>query len=405
MMTHRRIALIACCALAVSCARKPVRPAGPPVTRFEVTAAGMESRLLRGFYESHGAWRWSAPVFAVLLDAPAAGESATLLLDCMLPAELMSGELVTISARVNGVEIGGETFTKEGRTLFRRPVPGNLLGSSPAEVEFSLSRPALPGAKGEPRGLIAVAAGFFEPNEMPEYKERILNAARTQYNRVHGAPGRGMTLEQDKAMNSLFHQTPMWTSMWFHGIPILKNPIDLWTVQQIITEVRPDFIIETGTFRGGSAIYLAHVLEGLGLTDSRVITIDIGDYCQAAAAQRLWRDYVEFKHASSTDPDLVREIGARVRGKRVLAMLDSDHSARHVMNELRAYAPMISKGSYIVAEDTHMDGVPTQPGFGPGPLAATLEFLATGGDKDFEQDRSREAFGTTYYPGGWLKRK
>jgi cephalosporin hydroxylase len=72
---------------------------------------------------------------------------------------------------------------------------------------------------------------------------------------------------------------------------------------------------------------------------------------------------------------------------------------------MRAYAPMVAPGSYLVVEDTHMDGVPTDPNFGPGPLAAVLQYLKEGGSKEFEQDFSREAFVMTFNPGGWLKRK
>jgi cephalosporin hydroxylase len=93
-----------------------------------------------------------------------------------------------------------------------------------------------------------------------------------------------------------------------------------------------------------------------------------------------------------------------VRGNKVLVSLDSDHVASHVLNELHAYAPMVSQGSYIVVEDTHLDGVPTQPGFGPGPFSAVTEFLREGGSREFAQDFSRESLGITYYPGGWLRR-
>jgi cephalosporin hydroxylase len=94
-----------------------------------------------------------------------------------------------------------------------------------------------------------------------------------------------------------------------------------------------------------------------------------------------------------------------VKGHKVLVTLDSDHTASYVLKEIKAYAPFVNRGSYLVVEDTHMDGVPTDPGFGPGPLAAVQQFLQEGGSKDFEQDFSREAFIMTFNPGGWLKRK
>ncbi len=78
---------------------------------------------------------------------------------------------------------------------------------------------------------------------------------------------------------------------------------------------------------------------------------------------------------------------------------------KHVLNELHAYAPMVPRGSYLIVEDTHMDGVPTAPDFGPGPMAAVQQFLSEEQGKSFEQDFSREALIMTFNPGGWLKRK
>jgi cephalosporin hydroxylase len=78
---------------------------------------------------------------------------------------------------------------------------------------------------------------------------------------------------------------------------------------------------------------------------------------------------------------------------------------KHVLDELHAYSPMVSARSYLVVEDTHIDGIPTQPEAGPGPLAAVQKFLAEDAGKAFEQDLTREAFIMTFNPGGWLRRK
>jgi cephalosporin hydroxylase len=204
----------------------------------------------------------------------------------------------------------------------------------------------------------------------------------------------------------LFHDLPVWRNMWFHNVQIEKNPLDLWMMQQIMYEQQPDFIVETGTFKGGSALYWAHTLEGLGLTNSKVLTVDITDYVKGLADQHpLWKKYVTFYLGSSTDNAIVSKIAERVKGKKVIVTLDSDHSMNHVLEEMKMYAPMVNHGSYLVVEDTHMDGVPTQPNFGPGPMAAVRKFLADGGSKDFEQDLTREAYVMTFQPGGWLKRK
>src|ERR1700731_445992 len=105
----------------------------------------------------------------------------------------------------------------------------------------------------------------------------------------------------------------------------------------------------------------------MGLENSRVITMDIQDLTASAAVNPLWKKYVTFIKGSSADPQIVAEITKRVSGHTVLVTLDSYHSAAHVHKELEAYAPLVTRGSYLVVEDTHMAGAPTQPAFGPRP--------------------------------------
>lgn len=214
-----------------------------------------------------------------------------------------------------------------------------------------------------------------------------------------------LSTDQQKDLLGLWDRLKIWDNMWFLGIRIKKNPVDLWTMGDIIFEVRPDFIIETGTDHGGSALYWAATLELLGLEDSRVITFDIADRTAAASEHYLWRKYVEFVHSSSTDPEAVAALAERVEGKSVIVTLDSDHRAHHVLQELRMYGPLVSPGSYLIVEDTNMDGVPVAPGFGPGPMTALNEYLDSGGSALFEQDPSREAYILTFNPAGWLRRR
>jgi cephalosporin hydroxylase len=213
-----------------------------------------------------------------------------------------------------------------------------------------------------------------------------------------------MPLEKQKEIAKLFHDLKVWQNMWFLGIPIQKNPCDLWMMQQIIYETKPDVIIETGTFRGGSALYFAHTLEGIGLANSQVITVDIEDACHEAAALSLWQKHVQFILGSSTDPEVVEQIRQKCRGQRVLVVLDSVHEMDHVIKELEFYAPLVSPGSYLVVEDTNSDGVPVFPG-SVGPTAALQVFLPTPEGRHFTQDVSREAMVLTFNPGGWLKRE
>lgn len=210
---------------------------------------------------------------------------------------------------------------------------------------------------------------------------------------------------QQHALLRLFHDVPVWQHTFFQNVAIEKNPLDLWMVQQIIFEVQPEVVIETGTWMGGSALYWAHTLNGMGLENSRVVTIDVQDACATAREHPLWKKYVTFLRGSSTDPAIVATASRIATGKRTLVTLDSDHSKAHVLGEMSAYAPLVSRESYLIVEDTHLDGVPTAPESGPGPAAAVREFLDGGGNRTFEPDATREAYMITFNPGGWLKRK
>jgi cephalosporin hydroxylase len=112
---------------------------------------------------------------------------------------------------------------------------------------------------------------------------------------------------------------------WYQSIPIAKVPLDLWIVQQIIYETRPDFILETGTWQGGSALYFASVLHSLG-RGGRVRPVDIVNMRQPAETHSLWKRYVDSFLGSSTDQEIVKTIRERVKNRRALVTLDSDHS-------------------------------------------------------------------------------
>jgi cephalosporin hydroxylase len=213
-----------------------------------------------------------------------------------------------------------------------------------------------------------------------------------------------MPPEKQKEIALLFHDLDIWQQMWFLGIPIQKNPCDLWMMQQIIYETKPDVIVETGTFRGGSALYFAHILEGMGSDSAKVVTIDIEDARSDAAKYPVWQKRVSFVRGSSIDPDVIAQVRRFSQGKRVLVVLDSRHEKDHVLKELEAYAPLVSLGSYLVVEDTNSDGVPVFPG-SIGPTAAIAEFLPTELGRHFRQDVRREAMVLTFNPGGWLKRQ
>jgi cephalosporin hydroxylase len=179
------------------------------------------------------------------------------------------------------------------------------------------------------------------------------------------------------------------------GVTCLKVPLDLWAYQEILFEVRPNLVVETGTHLGGSALFLAHMLDLIG--SGEIVSIDILDRRGRPQHARL-----RYVTGSSSDASLVRGLlGSRPEERR-LVVLDSDHSREHVTNELELFAPWVSVGSYLIVEDTNVNGHPVLPSHGPGPSEAVADFLAR--HPEFEADRSREKFLLTYNPGGYLKR-
>jgi len=363
-----------------------------------------QSLLLRGFYESQDGWRWTAKKFALSVAPPRGTGHIYLSLDFGLPAQLAS-QSPTLTARVNGVKVGEHTYTSGGRYQPSFEVPEQAFGKQPAEVEFELDKSVMDTERQREHGINAVGVSMYRMDQSGFDREAEITRARNGYQYL--LKKRALLIQPDKQQElmKLFHDVPVWKHMFFHNVPIEKNPLDLWMMQQIIYEVQPELIVETGTWRGGSALYWAHTLRDTGLANSRVVTVDIQDIHEGASANPLWKQYVTFYKGSSTDADIVAKIAALAKGKKVLVALDSDHSMTHVLAELKAYSPFVGHGSYLVVEDTHMDGVPTAPDFGPGPLAAVNKFLEDGGRTDFEQDLTREAYIMTFNPGGWLKRK
>ena len=187
-----------------------------------------------------------------------------------------------------------------------------------------------------------------------------------------------------------------WKDTFWRGIPVLKCPLDLWIYQEILYEVRPDFIVESGTKHGGSAYYLASICDFLG--HGEVLTIDIEPQPNPPAHARI-----TYLTGSSVDPDIfARATAAIPEGAAVLVVLDSDHSQAHVLHELKVWHSLVSVGSYLIVEDTNISGHPVADHRGPGPWEAIAEWLPE--HPWFERDIGREKFFLTFNPGGYLRR-
>lgn len=193
------------------------------------------------------------------------------------------------------------------------------------------------------------------------------------------------------------HRHTTWEATHWMGVRVLKNPFDLWSYQELLFETKPDLVIETGTFNGGSTLFYAGLLELIG--SGRVVSIDLDPQDGLPEHPR-----VTYRRASSTDPETLAWVAEQAAGmERVMVVLDSDHSRDHVLAELRAYAGLVTPGCYLVVEDGNVNGHPVYREHGPGPTEALRAFLAE--DDRFEPDARRERFLMTFNPGGWLRRK
>ena len=200
---------------------------------------------------------------------------------------------------------------------------------------------------------------------------------------------------------------------WF-GLPILQVPQDLQAKQEIIWEVKPNLIIETGVACGGSIMFSATMLIALQacgeIEDGKVVGIELNLYPENRKAifNHSLSKIITIIDGSSVDEDIIAEIHKIAKGKRVLIYLDSNHTHEHVLGELRAYSPLVSVGSYIIVEDTGIEDLPKDScsdrpwGKGNNPKTAVWEFLKE--NDNFEIDDIYKKLIMTGNPSGYLKR-
>lgn len=198
-------------------------------------------------------------------------------------------------------------------------------------------------------------------------------------------------------------------SSWL-GLPIIQFPSDIVILQEILWEVQPTVVVETGVARGGSLILYASILELIG--HGRVIGIDIDmrAHNESAIRNHPLAHRIELLEGSSVAPPTITAVQARIRPNDVvMVVLDSDHSHDHVLREIDLYSPLVSPGSFLVVADTVVADIPPQDhrprpwGSGNNPATAVREFLS----------RSSDFIVDPYYngkllisssPGGYLRR-
>jgi cephalosporin hydroxylase len=173
--------------------------------------------------------------------------------------------------------------------------------------------------------------------------------------------------EVAEAFCRLYLQDSVWMRTFWLGTQVIKCPLDLWMYQEIVYRTRPDVIIETGTWNGGSAHFLACICDLLEA--GRVITIDIEEQDGRPPHPRL-----TYLTGSSVAPETLERVRDMIEDQdRVMVILDSDHAKEHVLAELRSYQGFVSDGCYLIVEDTAATKM-IPPFVDPGPAEAIDEF-------------------------------
>ena len=242
-------------------------------------------------------------------------------------------------------------------------------------------------------------------NPIEQFKEE-----RT--NRVAGNADNKLLLNAAEIFNVESNKAQYSYNFSWMGRPIIQYPQDMIAMQEIIWNLKPDLIIETGVAHGGSLIYYASLLELIGNGKVLGIDIDIRDHNKIAIENHPMYKRIDMIQGSSIDPCIVEVVKQHTIGKdTVLVVLDSNHTHEHVLAELEMYSPFVSLNSYVVVYDTIVEKLPgnylpglVRPwGIGDNPLTAVNSFLES--NPQFEIDTTiNNKLLISVAPDGYLKK-
>lgn len=199
------------------------------------------------------------------------------------------------------------------------------------------------------------------------------------------------------------------------GRPIIQLPEDLIRIQEVIWDIKPDLVIETGVAHGGSLVFYAGLLAAYGRGTVVGVDIEIREQSRIEVEHHELADRIKLIEGNSTSADTIAEVrGYTSSAEKVLVILDSNHSRDHVYEELKAYSTFVTPGSYIVACDGIMQTVVGAPRTEPdwswnNPLSAIDDFLAESTQftnleppRPFNEGAISERI--TYWPRGFLQK-
>jgi cephalosporin hydroxylase len=203
-----------------------------------------------------------------------------------------------------------------------------------------------------------------------------------------------------------YYYSQAWKQTSWLGVETQKLPTDMWSYQEILTQLRPRLVIEFGSWMGGSALFFSGVLQQLG-SNYKIFSVDVN---HERLHERARKDpNIIFFRSSSSNPEVaqrISELRVAFPGP-VFAILDSDHSMTHVLAELILLRELLVRGDYVIVEDSNISGHPViSPDWGLGPYEAIQEYMRRY-PEDYEFDRTTENkfAGVTFAPSGFLIRR
>jgi len=164
--------------------------------------------------------------------------------------------------------------------------------------------------------------------------------------------------DQEVFQGSITHMLQLdpydYSYLWnWMGAPIIQMPADIMATQEVIWNTQPDIIIETGVARGGSVLFMASMLQLIGKGQVIGVDIDIRDHNRDTIENHPMSKLVTLIEGGSTSAETLADVCAKIpKGASVMVVLDSDHSRDHVLEECRAYGPLVTPGCYMVVADT-----------------------------------------------------
>jgi cephalosporin hydroxylase len=338
-------------------------------------------------------WRWEA--LDVLREwTRVLRPGGTMVLECPNLATACEAFLADPAGRSGPGREGQTTmWVFYGDPAWRDPLMIHRWGYTPDSLARLMREAGLVNVRQEPAQY-----KLREPRDMRIVGEKPAGWTGPAAPRTPGPP----VVEAGQGYLRWYYDTEVWKQVSYRGVRTLKSPSDMWNYQEIIAARNVQWVVETGSRHGGSALFFADLLTACKASGG-VISIDISlSDLQVADDTRI-----RFVQGDSAAPEVVRAVAGMLPAERgpLLLLLDSDHARDHVLRELEAWVPLLRPGDYLVVEDTCVNGHPVRPDFGPGPYEAVEAFLEAHPGM-LEHDAEREGkFGHTFAPLGYFVRR